>query len=53
MKGIKHEDNNARSNTLTVHSPKIVKTNGFLKQECKILQISCVLHHPFERVFED
>jgi len=31
MKGIKDEDNNARSNTLTVHSPKIVKTNGFLE----------------------
>jgi hypothetical protein len=31
MKGIKLEYKNSRSNTLTIHSPKIVKANGFLQ----------------------
>jgi hypothetical protein len=33
MKGIKHEDKNARSNTLTIHFPKFVKANGFLQSK--------------------
>jgi len=31
MKGNKLEYKNSRSNTLTIHSPKIVRANGFLQ----------------------
>jgi hypothetical protein len=31
MKRMKFEDKNARSNTLAIHSPKIVRANGFLQ----------------------
>jgi len=31
IKGIKHEDRNARLNTSTIHFPKIIKANDFLQ----------------------
>jgi hypothetical protein len=54
MKGIKHEDKNARSNTSTMHSPKNIKANGFLQakvQDSPKKFVFCNIL--FERVLED